>query len=72
MHLFKALDIAVIGDSNQFQHPRTASACGKTAEQAKDDDDGSGPDENIWCIGAVLCVKVEIGLQAHLTPYPYS
>lgn len=51
-----------MGDSNQFQHPWTPTACGETAEQAKDDDDGSGPNENIWCIGGVLSVEVEIWL----------
>lgn len=51
-----------MGNSNQFQHPWTPSACGETAEQAKNDDDGAGPDENIWCIGGVFSIKVEIRL----------
>lgn len=56
--------------TDQFEHPRAAAACGEAAEQSENNDGGSGPDEDIWCIGALLRQQQEIGLQAHLPPHP--
>lgn len=58
--------------TDQFEHPRAAAACSKAAEQAKNNDGGSGPDEDIWCIGALLRNQREIGLQTHLPPHTNS
>lgn len=55
--------------TDQFEHPRAAAARGEAAEQAKDDDGGPGPDENIWRVGAFLRHQREIGLQADLPPH---
>ena len=56
--------------TDQFEHPRVAAARSEAAEQSENNDDGSGPDEDIWCIGALLRRQREIGLQAHLPPHP--
>lgn len=53
----------------QFEHPWAAAACSEAAEQSENNDDGSGPDEDIWCIGALLRGQSEVGLQAHLPPH---
>lgn len=55
--------------TDQFEHPRAAAACGEAAEQSEDNDDGSGPDEDIWRVGALLSSQGEIGLQAYLPPH---
>lgn len=56
--------------TDQFEHPWAAAARSEAAEQSENNDGGSGPDEDIWCIGALLRRQGEIGLQAHLPPYP--
>lgn len=58
--------------TDQFEHPRAAAARSEASEQSENNDDGSGPDEDIWCIGALLRRQREIGLQAHLPPHPDS
>ncbi len=55
--------------TDQFEHPRAAAARGEAAEQSENNDGGSGPDEDIWCVGALLRGQGEIGLQAHLPPH---
>lgn len=55
--------------TDQFEHPRAATACGEAAEQSEYNDDGSGPDEDIWRGGAFLNSQGEIGLQAYLPPH---
>lgn len=60
------------GGTDQFEHPRAAAARGEAAEQAKDDDGGPRPDENIWRVGALLRCQREIGLQTHLPPHADS
>ncbi len=55
--------------TDQFEHPRAAAACRKTAKQSENNDGGSGPDEDIWRIGAFLGGQGEIVLQAHLPPH---
>lgn len=55
--------------TDQFEHPRAATACGEAAEQSEDNDDGSGPDEDIWRVGALLSSQGEKGLQAYLPPH---
>lgn len=58
--------------SDQFEHPWAAAARRKAAEQPKNNDGGSSPDEDIWCVGALLRRQGEIGLQVHLAPHPDS
>lgn len=58
--------------TDQFEHPWAAAARSEAAEQSENNDGGSGPDEDIWCIGALLRGQREIGLQAHLPPHPDS
>lgn len=55
--------------TDQFEHPWAAAACGKAAKQPEDNDGGSGPDEDIWGIGALVRRHGQIGLQTHLPPY---
>lgn len=57
--------------THQFEHPRAAAACSEAAKQPENNDGGSGPDEDIWCIGgALIGIQGEVGLQAHLPPHP--
>lgn len=65
-------DSQLCSSTDQFEHPRAAAARGEAAKQAKDDDGGPGPDENIWRIGAILRRQREIGLQTHLPPHADS
>lgn len=62
-------DLRRCGATDQLEHPRAAAARGEAAEQAEDDDGGSGPDENVRRVGAVLRRQREIGLQTHLPPH---
>lgn len=55
--------------TDQLQHPWATAACSEATKQAKNDDDGSSPDEDIWCVGALLRGQLEISFQAHLPPY---
>ena len=58
--------------TDQFEHPWAAAARGEAAEQSENNDGGSGPDEDIWRIGALLRRQRQVGLQAHLPPHPDS
>lgn len=58
--------------THQFEHPGAAAAGGEAAEQAENNDDGSGSDEDVWRVGAVVRNQREIGLQADLPPHPDS
>lgn len=55
--------------TDQFQHPWATTACGEATKQAKNNNDGSGSDEDIWCVSALFRSQGEIGLQAHLPPH---
>lgn len=56
--------------TDQFEHPRAATACGEAAKQSENNDDGSRPDKDIWRIGAFVSCQSQVGLQAHLAPDP--
>lgn len=61
-----------ISGTDQFQHPWTSTAGREAAEQPEDDDDSSGPNKDIWCIGAFVWSQKEIKLQINLSPYSNS
>lgn len=56
--------------TDQFEHPWAAPARSEATEEAENNDGGSSPDEDIWCIGALVRSQGQIGLQAHLPPHP--
>lgn len=58
--------------AHQFQHPWASSACGEAAKQPENNNDGSGPDQDVRRVGAVLRDEGEVGLQADLPPDPDS
>lgn len=55
--------------ADQFEHPGAAAARGEAPEQSEDNDDGSGADEDVRRVGALLGGQREVGLQAHLPPH---
>lgn len=57
--------------TDQFQHPWTSTAGGEATKQAKDDDDGSCANKNIWRIGARVWGQGEIGFQTNFPPYTH-
>lgn len=56
--------------TDQFEHPWAAPARSEATEEAENNDGGSSPNEDIWCIGALVRSQGQIGLQAHLPPHP--
>lgn len=61
-----------ISRTDQLQHPWTSTAGREATEQPEDDDDGSGPNEDIWYIGALVWIQEEVELQINLSPYSNS
>lgn len=55
--------------TDQFEHPWASAACSEATKQSENNDGGSSPNEDIWCIGGVLRSQGEISLQAHLPPH---